>query len=180
MMGSIEAFHSQIWSALSPLDDSDFEAIAARSPTDDEVEAVKALVGAPLPVEFVAFSGRSNGLLVVARDEAWPEPEEGSVCAAWTLWRGVVLLGFDTEDLPRWASIATAAEQLHDFGIEGIAPVFKVLGDAGRIWGVNRQGESVLVTDGEVEVLAATIPALYAMEIEDLVARHEKMRGLGR
>jgi len=174
-MTTIELFHRQIWDALGPLDEEAFEAIAAQPPSAVEVQAVEAVLTAPLPPEFVAFSAKSNGLLVVARDAVWPAPEEGSVAAAWRFWRGIVLLGFDTDDLPDWASLTVAAEQLRAQGVDGVAPVFKVLGDAAQVWGVNRAGQSVLVSDGVIEVLDASIAELYAMEIAALVERQRKV-----
>ncbi|GEM_PF-1940958 len=177
-MTTVELFHRQIWDALGPLDDDAFEAIAAQPPSAAEVQAVEAVLAAPLPPEFVAFSAKSNGLLVVVRDAVWPVPEEGAVAAAWKFWRGVVLLGFDTDDLPEWASLVEASEQLRAQGVDGVAPVFKVLGDGGRLWGVNHEGASVLVADGEIEVLGATIAELYATEIAALVERQRKIAAL--
>jgi len=166
-----ERFHKQIWAALGPLDDAVFEAIAARPPTEAEVRAVESALDAPLPDAFMDFSAKSNGLLVVAREACWPQPQEGWVGPAWKLWRGVVLLGFDTEDLPDWASLVTASQRLQEWGVEGVAPIFKVLGDGERIWGVDRSGTSVRVSCGEIARLDATIAELYAEEILALVDR---------
>ncbi|WP_313256016.1 SMI1/KNR4 family protein [Stenotrophomonas sp.] len=173
-MTPIEQFHKQIWAALGPVDEAAFEAIAAQPPSDAEVQAVEAVLDAPLPPEFVAFSRKSNGLLVVARTELWPEPELYSVGPAWKFWRGVMLFGFDTGDLPEWASLTTAAAALRDLEVKGVAPVFKVLGDHDRIWGVDRDGGAVLVMDGEVQRLDAPIVELYAAEIAELMDRQQE------
>lgn len=172
-----EVFHRQIWAALAPLEETAFEAIAARVPEPETVRAIEAELDASFPAEFVAFSMKTNGLLVNARQAHWPEPEEGWVGPAWKLWRGVVLLGFDTEDLPGWASLRTAAYNLRQAGIQGVAPIFKVVGDAGRMWGVDDSGRCVLVADGEVHVLESLLVDAYRAEIEALVARQQAVAG---
>lgn len=86
-----------------------------------------------------------------------------------------MLLGFQTDDLPAWASLLTASERLHADGVEGVAPVFKVLGDGERIWGVDGNGASVLVCDGEVELLDASLADLYAEQIQELVERQKNI-----
>ncbi|AZQ76594.1 SMI1/KNR4 family protein [Flaviflexus ciconiae] len=170
-----QEFHEAIWETLGPVDDEIFYAVGASTPDKKQISRVESLLPVEVPSEFVALTKRTNGVSIIARPEAWPEPELFSVAPAWTFWRGVVLLGFDVEDLPEWASILTASEKVAEWGVGSVVPLIMVLGDGSRFWGVDADGTSVLITEGEVEKLEATIPEIYAEQIADLVERQREI-----
>ena len=60
---------------------------------------------------------------------------------AWTFWRGVVLLGFDTPD-PAGVGIRHGGlrERLADYEVTGVLPLMKVVGDGNIIWGLDKSG----------------------------------------
>lgn len=91
------------------------------------------------------------------REEFWPEAELYSVGPAWTFWRGVVLLGFDTPDLPEWASVTAACERLADYEVTGVLPLMKVVGDGNIIWGLDKSGTPVEVAEGEITLAACRL-----------------------
>ena len=174
-----EDFHARIWEALAPVNSNDFQVVAAPAPDAAQVAAVQDAVTATIPEAVVAFAARTNGLAVIADPDAWPEPELFSVGPAWTFLRGVIMLGFDTDELPEWASIRVAAENLAAEGVTGVVPLFRIDGDGDRVWGVDEAGTSVLVTGDEVELLDATIADLYAEQIAELVERQQRIAAQG-
>jgi len=169
-------FHACIWKTLEPLASDAFALLAAPAPTPQAVAAVEAAAGFALPPGLAAFYQRNNGLSVTARDEVWPPAQAFAVGPAWTFWRGVVLLGVDTPDLPEWASIAAHQTMLAQAGLDGILPVLKVIGDGGRLWGVDASGTVVQIDDlAECTRLPGDITDVYAEQIAELVQRQQAM-----
>ena len=130
-----EQFHARIWEILAPVDTEVFVLLASEEPGPEAIAGLETAVGFPIPEAFGAFSRKQNGLCVVARDEVWPPAREFAVGPAWTLWCGVVLLGFDAPDLPDWASMAEMQRKLAEDGWADILPVLKIVGDGSRVWG---------------------------------------------
>lgn len=171
-------FKERILEILEPIDSALFQAIRAQAASDSDIAAVEASTGIQLPDYirgFVNSEGNCNGLATFAREEVWPAPKEFEIGPAWTFYRGVTLLGVPVSDLPDWASIPCAYEQLVDFGVSDILPLIKVWGDGGRLWGVNASGSTVLVLDGEVTVLDVAISDVYAEQITELAQRQKNM-----
>lgn len=169
-------FAAEIWSILGPIPDDAFAVMAASPASADAIEEVAERVGFGVPEGFARFSARTNGLCVVARSEVWPEAELYSVGPAWTFWRGVTLLGFETSDLPDWASVGHALDEMLDMGIEDLMPFMKVLGDGDRLWAIDAFGGVVLVSDGEIEPLGMSLTEAYAQQINELVARAQQIQ----
>ena len=178
-----EEFHERIWKILDPVDENAFEPIAAESASDEAVQGVAGLVGAQLPEWLVRFCQRTNGLLIVAKEEVWPSGKEFDIAPAWTFWRGLLLLGIEHETLPEWATISRAWEWLLDWGVTDVLPLLKVDGDADRLWGLRIRAGEVLdevveVIDGEVRVLEGTFLDLYEAQVAELVERQKDMAEL--
>lgn len=168
-----EEFDNRVWQALDPIDEKIFQVVAAPAASAAEIAAIEERIGFALPADFVTFSNKHNGLAVVARDEAWPEGEEFSVGPAWTFWRGVLLLGIDTEHLPEWASIGGSLDDLDMYAVTGVAPLLRIMGDSFHVWGVDASGKTVEVLDEEVTVIEGDIVDVLAQQIKDLVARQQ-------
>ncbi len=176
MTMTAEQFHQRIWEILDPVDGDHFEVVAAPAPDAEAIASLEAAAGFPLPAAFAAFCQRTNGLCVMAREEAWPHAKEFEVGPAWTFWRGLVLLGIDAPELPEWASISAQQRQLAEAGLSGILPVLKIVGDGSRIWGVDQAGTVVVIDDlTEPEPLDGDLTALYAEQIADLMQRQQDM-----
>lgn len=170
-----EQFHQRIWEILEDLNSDYFQVVAAPAPEPQAIAASEALTGVPVPAYYSAFCQRTNGLCVMAREEFWPEAELYSVGPAWTFWRGVVLLGFDTPDLPEWASVTAACERLADYEVTGVLPLMKVVGDGNIIWGLDKSGTPVEVAEGEITRLPADFTACYEEQIRGLAERQSEM-----
>ena len=171
-----EAFHQRIWEILDPVESEYFEVIAAPAPTAEAVAALEAQVGFALPDAFAAFSQRSNGLCVVARDEVWPVAKEFAVGPAWTFWRGLVLLGIDAPDLPEWASISAQHKRLVEDELPGVLPLLKIVGDGSRVWGMDKDGNMLEVLDlDEPTPLTGDLLDIYAEQIAELMQRQKDM-----
>ena len=171
-----EQFHQRMWEILDPVDSAHFEVVAAPAPSAQAIAELEAAVGFPLPAAFAAFCQRTNGLCVMAREEAWPHAKEFEVGPAWTFWRGLVLLGIDVPELPEWASIAAQQRLLVEAGLPGILPVLKIVGDGTRIWGVDQAGTVVVIDDlTDPEPLSGDLTDLYAEQIAELMQRQEDM-----
>ncbi|WP_027016705.1 hypothetical protein [Comamonas composti] len=170
-----EQFHARIWDILEPIDGDVFHVVAAPAPDDAAVAAVEARAGFAMPAEILAFSKRTNGLCLQAREEVWPQAKLYSVGPAWTFWRGLIFLGIDTPDLPEWARISTAQQQLADAGVTGVLPLLKIMGDGGRIWGMSAEGKTVLVMDDDVSELEGDFCDLYAEQLLELMQRQRDM-----
>lgn len=168
---SAEEFDSRIWEALAPVDSNSFEVIAAPAPDANMAALLEKRAGANFPHGYLDFSAQTNGLCVVARENLWPPAAEFSVGPAWTFWRGLTLLGIDTDELPEWASIGNALDLLDSHGVHGVLPLLKIWGDSGRLWGVNDQERTVFVHDGEVTVLDRSFAEVYAEQIAELMQR---------
>ena len=176
MAMTAEQFHQRIWEILDPVDGDHFEVVAAPAPDAEAIASLEAAAGFPLPAAFAAFCQRTNGLCVMAREEAWPHAKEFEVGPAWTFWRGLVLLGIDAPELPEWASISAQQRQLAEAGLSGILPVLKIVGDGSRIWGVDQAGTVVVIDDlTEPEPLDGDLTDLYAEQIADLMQRQQDM-----
>jgi len=171
-----EQFHERIWEILDPVDTQYFEVVAAPAPGAESIAKLEAAAGFPLPAAFTAFCQRTNGLCVMAREEAWPHAKEFEVGPAWTFWRGLVLLGIDAPELPEWASISAQQRQLAEAGLPGILPLLKIVGDGSRIWGVDQAGTIVVVDDmADPEPLGGDLTDLYAEQIAELMQRQRDM-----
>ncbi|KGD89314.1 hypothetical protein JL37_23830 [Achromobacter sp. RTa] len=171
-----EQFHERIWEILDPVDTQYFEVVAAPAPGAESIAELEAAVGFPLPAALTAFCQRTNGLCVMAREEAWPQAKEFEVGPAWTFWRGLVLLGIDAPELPEWASISAQQRQLAEAGVSGILPVLKIVGDGSRIWGVDQAGTVVVIDDmADPEPLGGDLTDLYAEQIAELMQRQQDM-----
>ncbi|CAB3873375.1 SMI1/KNR4 family protein [Achromobacter anxifer] len=176
MTMTAEQFHARIWEILDPVDGDHFEVVAAPAPDAQAIAALEAAVGFPLPAAFAAFCQRTNGLCVMAREEAWPHAKEFEVGPAWTFWRGLVLLGIDAPELPEWASISAQQRQLAEAGLPGILPVMKIVGDGSRIWGLDQAGTVVVIDDlTDPETLGGDLTDLYAEQIAELMQRQQDM-----
>lgn len=176
MTMTAEQFHARIWEILDPVDGDHFEVVAAPAPDAQAISALEAAVGFPLPAAFAAFCQRTNGLCVMAREEAWPHAKEFEVGPAWTFWRGLVLLGIDAPELPEWASISAQQRQLAEAGLPGILPVMKIVGDGSRIWGLDQAGTVVVIDDlTDPEPLDGGLTDLYAEQIAELMQRQQDM-----
>ncbi|RBL80154.1 SMI1/KNR4 family protein [Streptomyces cavourensis] len=171
-----EQFHQRMWEILEPVDTEFFEVVAAPAPDAEAIGALEAAVGFPLPAAFAAFCQRTNGLCVMAREAVWPHAKAFEVGPAWTFWRGLVLLGIDTPDLPDWASISAQQRQLAEAGLPGILPLLKIVGDGGRIWGLDQAGTVVVIDDlTDPQPLDGDFTDLYAEQIADLMQRQQDM-----
>ncbi|OZI49634.1 SMI1/KNR4 family protein [Bordetella genomosp. 4] len=176
MTMTAEQFHQRMWEILEIVDTDYFEALSAPAPEAKAIASLEAAVGFPLPAAFAAFCQRSNGLSVIAREDVWPHAQEFDVGPAWTFWRGLVLLGIDTPELPEWASISAHQRQLAEAGLPGILPVLKIVGDGSRIWGVDQEGTVVVIDDlTDPEPLSGDLTDLYAEQIAELVQRQQDM-----
>ncbi|WP_052097571.1 SMI1/KNR4 family protein [Achromobacter sp. RTa] len=176
MTMTAEQFHERIWEILDPVDTQYFEVVAAPAPGAESIAELEAAVGFPLPAALTAFCQRTNGLCVMAREEAWPQAKEFEVGPAWTFWRGLVLLGIDAPELPEWASISAQQRQLAEAGVSGILPVLKIVGDGSRIWGVDQAGTVVVIDDmADPEPLGGDLTDLYAEQIAELMQRQQDM-----
>lgn len=171
-----EQFHQRMWEILDPVDSAHFEVVAAPAPSAQAIAELEAAVGFPLPAAFAAFCQRTNGLCVMAREDAWPHAKEFEVGPAWTFWRGLVLLGIDVPELPEWASISAQQRLLVEAGLPGILPVLKIVGDGSQIWGVDQAGTVVVIDDlTDPEPLSGDLTDLYAEQIAELMQRQEDM-----
>ncbi|MFT4188411.1 MAG: hypothetical protein QM621_07490 [Aeromicrobium sp.] len=168
---SPERFHDRVWDALAGVDREAFQIVAAPAPDAGRIVEVEQAVGFPVPAEVVAFVERANGLCVMAREEVWPEPEAFSVGPAWTFWRGLVLLGFDVEGLPAWASVSGALVRLAEQEVDGVLPVLQIVGDDGRAWGVRADGVVVEVMEGDVYELEGGLLDVVAEQVAELLQR---------
>lgn len=171
-----EEFHARIWEILAPVDIKDFEVVAASAPGPEAIAALEAATGFPIPEPFGAFSRKTNGLCVIARDEVWPPAEQFAVGPAWTFWRGVVLLGIDAPDLPDWASMSARQSSLAEDGRGDFLPVLKIVGDGSRVWGYDRTGAIAEICDFEAPTpLSGDLLDLYADQIGALIKRQRDM-----
>lgn len=170
-----EQFHARIWEILEPVDSAAFEVVAAPAPDASAVAAVEAATGFPVPEVFAAFAQRTNGLCIMAREAAWPQAKLYDVGPAWTFWRGLVMLGFAVEDLPEWAGIAAVQRELATVEVRGVLPLLKVVGDGGRVWGIDSNGAVVLVSDGEATCLESDFTEVFAEQVEALAQRQQDM-----
>lgn len=173
-----EQFHQRIWEILEELDCEYFQVVAAPAPDEETVAAINTLAGFPVPEAYAAFCQRTNGLCVMAREEFWPEAQVYSVGPAWTFWRGVVLLGMDTEELPEWARITSVYQQLMGYEVTDVIPLMKIIGDGNVVWGIDETGTMVEVSAGEVTPLPEDFAGCYAEQIRELAVRQKDMMKL--
>ncbi|HHR6078604.1 TPA: SMI1/KNR4 family protein [Providencia alcalifaciens] len=171
-----EQFHESIWQALKPISKAEFHVVASRPSALESIANLEAFTGIAIPEYFLAFSQKTNGLCIMAKEELWPEPKLFDVGPAWTFYCGVVILGLETDDLPDWASIRVAYEQLVErFGVTDVLPLLKIYGDSNHCWGVRKDGVFVEVFDDEVTVIEKDFPEIYSHEIQGLVQRLNDM-----
>lgn len=176
---SPEQFHEQIWEILQDINKEQFHAVAARSPTTAAITQLELTTGITLPKNFLAFTQRTNGLCILAKEEVWPEAKLFDVGPAWTFYRGVVILGIEAEELPEWANIQSAYNHLVEtYDITDVLPLLKVIGDSNHYWGVKADGCFVEVFDDDVTHLDSDFIEIYSTEIKELLQRQHDMSEL--
>ncbi|APC11514.1 MULTISPECIES: SMI1/KNR4 family protein [Providencia] len=174
-----EQFYELIWETLQQINKKDFHVVAAHSPTEEAIRDLENVTGITLPEDFLRFSQRTNGLCVLAQEDAWPEAKLFDVGPAWTFHRGLVILGIETEKLPEWASIKTAYNSLREiYEVTDVLPLLKIIGDGNHYWGIKQDGSYVEVFDGEATSLECHFTDIYHAEIESLIQRQKDMSEL--
>lgn len=110
-----------------------FDAFAqgAEAPTDDEVVEFEQRLGFALPPEVRELGQHQlGGLLIEAKDTAWPRPQRLAVGPAWSFQYGLQVYSL-SDGAPDWLQMRVAREDLLlDFPDRtDLVPVLKVTSD---------------------------------------------------
>ncbi len=74
------------------------------APTEADLAALETRLGRALPAPFRAFLGKYGGVLLEAREEAWPRPKPGAAGPAWTFQYAFLVFG-SGRGIPRWLDL---------------------------------------------------------------------------